>query len=134
MPKIILESLTEPGRTWELNQFPYRIGRGRDNNLVITSTKLPDNRPAKTYISGHHAEIRQVGQGYSVTDLKSTNGTYVNELRVKEEAPLKPGDRLSLGSTYQFVLRIQDSETPSGPLTAPLTISQTVPIPPKIGE
>lgn len=136
MPKIaVLESLTEPGQLWELKRFPFRLGRASDNDLVVTSTKIlgekPRDKPIKGYISGYHAEIRQVGQGYSIVDLKSTNGTYVNGRRINQETSLKTEDRISLGDAYKLVFRAQDSETPPGPITEPLTVSRTVPLKPK---
>lgn len=45
------------------------IGRTPDNDVVIHDPK----------ISRHHAQIVQHERGeYSIVDLKSTNGTYVN--------------------------------------------------------
>lgn len=50
------------------------VGRKSDNDIVI------DN-PA---ISGHHCRISLQGGTYFVEDLESTNGTYVNQKRVKK--------------------------------------------------
>lgn len=116
MPKIILESLTEPEKTWKVNQFPFKIGRMKDNQLVI----------AETYISREHAEIRKVGEGYSIADLESRNGTFVNGERI-QEVSLKSGDKLNLGG-YELRFKVEDSETPSGPKTEQIKVSQTAPI------
>jgi pilus assembly protein CpaF len=51
----------------ELSDGAYTIGRTEDNNIVI-------NNPA---VSSKHALIRIKGNDVSITDLKSTNGTYV---------------------------------------------------------
>ena len=49
------------------------IGRNSDNDKVIP----------KAYISGHHARVTLLDDGeYSVEDLNSTNGTYVNGYRI----------------------------------------------------
>jgi pSer/pThr/pTyr-binding forkhead associated (FHA) protein len=53
------------------------IGRAVDNQLVIHDPKA----------SSHHAEIRPGGQGYSITDLGSTNGTFVNQQRLDRHIP-----------------------------------------------
>jgi pSer/pThr/pTyr-binding forkhead associated (FHA) protein len=50
------------------------VGRKPDNDIVI------DN-PA---ISGHHCKISVQGGTYFVEDLESTNGTFVNEKRIKK--------------------------------------------------
>jgi hypothetical protein len=49
-------------------------------------------------ISGRHAEIAIAGRGYRITDLGSTNGTYVNDKRVTSE-DLIDNDSVRLGRT-----------------------------------
>src|SRR5690348_12612801 len=65
------------------------IGRALDNRLVV-------NTPTA---SSHHAEIRPGGYGYSLTDLGSTNGTFVNEQQLTPHSPrlLQGGDRIRIG-------------------------------------
>lgn len=67
------------------------IGRLSGNQLVVNDPKA----------SSHHAEIRSTGQGYNLTDLGSTNGTFVNEQRLATGVPyaLNPGDRVRIGDT-----------------------------------
>jgi hypothetical protein len=67
------------------------LGRAPDNQLVINDSKA----------SSHHAEIRFVGQGYTITDLGSTNGTFVNDQRLDRNAPrsLNSGDSIRIGDT-----------------------------------
>jgi pSer/pThr/pTyr-binding forkhead associated (FHA) protein len=48
-------------------------------------------------VSRRHAEIVRIGTQYSVRDVGSLNGTYLNRERV-EEAPLRDGDELQIGS------------------------------------
>ena len=58
---------------------------------------------ADSSVSRNHAIIERVGDIYKVTDLGSTNGTCVNEVRV-DSAPLTPGDRVQFGSyIYKFL-------------------------------
>src|SRR5258708_30808635 len=63
------------GRT-VLGPAVLTIGRAPDNHLVLNDTKA----------SSHHAEITQAshGQSYSITDLGSTNGTFVHEQRIDQ--------------------------------------------------
>ncbi len=49
-------------------------------------------------VSRRHAEIRRIGEGYSLVDLGSTNGTEVNGQRIQETA-LMNGDVIELGTT-----------------------------------
>jgi len=47
-------------------------------------------------VSRKHAEVRRHGRGFSVHDLQSLNGTYVNRERV-EETILASGDEIQVG-------------------------------------
>jgi hypothetical protein len=47
-------------------------------------------------VSRRHAELRREGGSYSVADLGSLNGTYVNRERV-DTSPLVSGDELQVG-------------------------------------
>jgi pSer/pThr/pTyr-binding forkhead associated (FHA) protein len=51
-----------------------------------------------TTVSRRHARIRASDGGYCLEDLGSSNGTFVNGGRVTE-APLRPGDEVSIGGT-----------------------------------
>jgi signal transduction histidine kinase len=64
------------------------IGREAGNAI-----KLDDHE-----VSRRHAEIRQVGETFIVGDLRSSNGTFVNDARV-ERAELASGDRVRVGRT-----------------------------------
>jgi len=48
-------------------------------------------------VSTRHAEIRAVGGGYVLVDIGSTNGTYVNGVRIAREQRLASGDEISFG-------------------------------------
>lgn len=48
-------------------------------------------------VSRRHAVLRPTPGGYTVIDLDSTNGTYVNDVRI-ETRKLEPGDRLRFGN------------------------------------
>src|ERR1700730_2172565 len=67
------------------------IGSSPDNQLVIDDVK----------VSAHHAEIRQEGQRYSITDLGSTHGTYVDSQRLDWNISylLIPGSTIAIGDT-----------------------------------
>jgi pSer/pThr/pTyr-binding forkhead associated (FHA) protein len=52
-------------------------------------------------VSRRHAELRHGAQGWSVRDVGSLNGTYVNRVRV-EDQHLSGGDELQVGK-FRFV-------------------------------
>ncbi|AKT41650.1 diguanylate cyclase [Chondromyces crocatus] len=54
-------------------------------------------------VSRRHASVSWSGTGYLLRDLGSTNGTYVNDVAVKERV-LRDGDQLKIGRTiFKFM-------------------------------
>lgn len=49
-------------------------------------------------VSRRHSEVLFAGDRFSVRDLGSTNGTYVNGQKIDGDRPLSSGDRIELGS------------------------------------
>jgi pSer/pThr/pTyr-binding forkhead associated (FHA) protein len=81
-----------------LKDFPFRkrsitIGRNKDNTIVINSPE----------ISAYHARIDRKGVEYILTDLQSTNGSFVNGMDVVSHR-LTHGDKISFGKhVFLFV-------------------------------
>lgn len=70
------------------------LGRGGGCNIVIKDT----------FASNQHARVFMRKGQYWLEDMGSTNGTFVNEVQVKQPVVLADGDRLRVGSvTFQFV-------------------------------
>jgi ABC-type multidrug transport system ATPase subunit len=67
------------------------IGRSSDNGLVLD---LP-------VVSRHHAVIQRIGDHYEIVDLNSTNGTFVNGVRI-EQHRLVDGDEILIGSKPMY--------------------------------
>jgi pSer/pThr/pTyr-binding forkhead associated (FHA) protein len=66
------------------------IGRDKDNNIVVS-----DN-----YVGRHHLQLIQDDRGnYLVSDLNSTNGTYVNGKKITGQVHLNPDDIIRIGNT-----------------------------------
>jgi EAL domain-containing protein (putative c-di-GMP-specific phosphodiesterase class I) len=90
----------EPVRHLPIYSFPFRVGRRGDVSLSL---------PFKT-ISSLHAEIVESGSSLLLRDLGSTNGTFVNGLRVNGELPLAQNDLVQFADV-PFRVRRQSSET-----------------------
>lgn len=100
------------GKKLDLNRPVTRIGKRENNDLILDE---------KT-VSRNHVEIAQNENGYILRDLESTNGTYINDIRVKE-AYLSPGDIIRIGTvrieflTFDEKVQIEPStRTEFGPL------------------
>ena len=65
------------------------IGRRKDNDVVIENLA----------VSGHHAKIDCVGDGFVLIDLQSKNGSFVNDQPVSSHW-LKDGDVISIGNHH----------------------------------
>jgi uncharacterized protein YxjI len=59
--------------------------------------------------SRRHAVVRTTATGLEVEDLRSTNGTWVNGVRIDRPTPLAPGDVLKVGG---LSLRVEDEAAP----------------------
>jgi len=81
---------------------PYvGIRRGR---LLIGRAPDCDLRLPHPTVSSHHAVIQQTPRGYMITDLRSTNHTYVNGKEVSQ-CMLQPGDEIRVGNVrLKFVI------------------------------
>jgi len=98
MAKIVLRFGDQVLKEYELGAHALKIGRLPDNTVVI------DN-PA---VSSHHARIVHDGGKFVIEDLKSTNGTYINEQRVNRQV-LESGDIVLIGK-HKLVYDASDGE------------------------
>jgi len=101
-------TITEKGGETKALSFDKEevvIGRVQGNDIVIP----------KGNISKRHTKVTLSGGRLTVTDLKSTNGTYVNGRKISEPTPVRGGDKLFVGD-FLIVLDPAGagSETSSG--------------------
>lgn len=54
------------------------------------------------YVSTRHATFFNSAQGWTVIDLKSTNGVYVNSRKINGASKLVPGDIVQIGATWFY--------------------------------
>ncbi|WP_235436106.1 FHA domain-containing protein [Gottschalkia purinilytica] len=74
-----------------------KIGRSNQNDIVIRDP----------YLSKNHARIITDEGQFFVEDLKSINGTYINNNRIYDVTKLKNGDRIKVGQ-IEFLFVDQD--------------------------
>lgn len=51
------------------------------------------------YVSDRHAHVFHDGRDWMVEDLGSTNGTFLNRVKVTSPTPIAAGDQLGIGKT-----------------------------------
>jgi len=107
MPKLILMFGDRELSECAVGTQPVTIGRMPDNNLVI------DN-PA---VSGRHARVYREGNHYVLEDLKSTNGTFVNDKPIARHTLLE-GDAVLVGK-HTLLFTQQDGEQIEAPAEQP---------------
>jgi len=87
---------------WESGQVGLKDGEhliGRDGDVAIWL-----DSPT---VSRHHARIRVSGDGTTIEDLRSKNGTFLKGERLTAPAPLSDGDEITLGSVPVKFRRIE---------------------------
>lgn len=90
------------GRRHVLDQEVVTIGRDRENDIVLDSDS----------VSRRHARIEHRDGRIYLTDLDSTNGTYVNDDNEPvRDAQLRRGDQVKIGDTIFKYLSGSDVET-----------------------
>jgi len=91
--KFILRCLSQPGKIYVLEGDRFIIGR--DPKCDIYTDGMG--------ISRQHAQLSRTKDGFSIKDLDSKNGTYVNGQKTTGVRPLFTGDVIDLGSSGRFV-------------------------------
>jgi hypothetical protein len=90
---LFLEQARPPSsRRWPLDGDVLPMGRDPASVVRIDDTS----------ISRHHADLIRRGHSWYIVDAHSTNGTFVNDMRVTESI-VRPRDRVRLGRV-EFVL------------------------------
>ncbi len=101
------------------------VGRVQGNELMLP----------KGNVSKRHARLLYRDGRFIVTDLNSTNGTYVNRRKITQATIVREGDRIYVGD---FVLRIETGSggpaSPEDPKTGPSPGTQSSPSQPDLSH
>jgi predicted component of type VI protein secretion system len=73
---------------YELDGHEVVIGRAPTCDIVLTDDQIASRR---------HSVVRYHGDRFAVTDLGSSNGTYVNGTEIHGDVVLADGDRITVG-------------------------------------
>ncbi len=115
--KLIVLAGAKEGLEIPLKKEKFLIGRAKECAL----------RAGSEAISRRHCAITKHENGYTVKDLGSRNGTYVNDARIEREVPLEAGNELRVGP-LKFRVEVL-AEKASKEVAASPAPAQSVPTP-----
>src|SRR5437763_14227282 len=90
---IIISEKGGAERKESFDKNEINVGRVQGNDLMLP----------KGNVSKHHARLLYRDGRFIVTDLKSTNGTYVNGRKIAQATIVREGDKIYIGD---FVLKL----------------------------
>jgi pilus assembly protein CpaF len=106
MFSIIISEKGGAERKESFDKNEINVGRVQGNDLMLP----------KGNVSKHHARLLYRDGRFIVTDLKSTNGTYVNGRKIAQATIVREGDKIYIGD---FVLRLDGGQAAAPQLDAP---------------
>ena len=101
--RLIVRRGPQPNQSYELNKDIVTLGRDITNDIVINDPE----------VSRHHMRLTRGAGGFTVEDLGSTNGTFVNGQRLTGARPLRPGDMVGLGETVTLAYEMSAVARPA---------------------
>jgi pilus assembly protein CpaF len=99
---IIISEKGGAERRESFDKNEINVGRVQGNDLMLP----------KGNVSKHHARLLFRDGRFIVTDLKSTNGTYVNGRKIAQATIVREGDKIYIGD---FVLRLETNGAGAAP-------------------
>ena len=105
---LLLQEGNSPRPQWELSKDTMIIGRGEDCDIIVSDRQ----------VSRQHAQLVRDGERYSLIDLRSKNGTFLNGSPVEQEpASVQDGDQIGIALSTRLVFVAKGA-------TAPLFVNQ----------
>jgi len=117
---LLNEQSSSPSKEFELTKSEVIIGREDNIGLTIPSSA----------VSRRHARVTRDKDGYTLEDLGSSNGTYVNGQKLAGSRLLKSGDQIRLGQAITLLYEapkpavvVDDNKTVVGMVSSALPFS-----------
>ena len=108
---IISNLATGKSKRFDSSDRLWTIGRDpRQSDIAV-----PDKRLSRCHAALQYSEDQE---GFIISDLESTNGTYVNGEKLKRVCALRDGDRIRVGSSL-FYFFICVAESPEMEVSGP---------------
>lgn len=98
-----------PNQRFILNQDIIGMGRDISSDVIVNDPE----------VSRNHARMIRGVSGYSIEDLGSTNGVFVNGERISGPRRLRHGDEVALGETVTFLFESYGEPTVAAPRPEP---------------
>src|SRR5215470_12244502 len=98
MPSLVFLAGPIAGRRYKLADGEYVIGRRSDCQIFV-----PDMR-----VSRQHARLWRTGEDWSLEDLGSNNGTFINGIRLQQATPLRHDDEITIANNR---IRVESHES-----------------------
>jgi predicted component of type VI protein secretion system len=114
--RLVMSQGPQPGQTFTLDQDLLTLGRDPGGDIVINDPQ----------VSRQHARITCQGELILIEDLGSTNGTFVNGMRLTGPHTLANGDVISLGDAVTLTFYGAGIAT-TEPLAGQPTLSSAAP-------
>src|SRR6185436_14223789 len=111
MPSLVFLAGPIAGRRYKLADGEYVIGRRSDCQIFV-----PDMR-----VSRQHARLWKEGDGWTLEDLGSNNGTFVNGVKVQQGTILRHDDEIMIANN-RIRVEARDTSDSKSPEGNPVTI------------
>jgi hypothetical protein len=122
--RLVMSQGPQPGQAFALDRDAMTVGRDPGNSIVINDPQ----------VSRQHARITRQGGLMVIEDLGSTNGTFINGMRLTGPHALTNGDAIGMGEsvtlTFHAMAPASTEAMAAGPAAAPPAYVPPAPAPP----
>jgi pSer/pThr/pTyr-binding forkhead associated (FHA) protein len=108
--QLVVRKGPRPGQVFPLSEDTISIGRDPLSDIVINDPE----------VSRQHARLTLAGDSYSLQDMGSTNGTFVDGKRLSgDPVVLRPGQAIMFGSNVTVIFQATSASDPLATMIAP---------------